>query len=244
MTTTAADEERPQSRPVPLAGRVAIVTGASRGIGAATARAFANAGAAVVLAARDKDALESVERGISSAGGRALPMPTDVGDPASVERMVAGTVAEFGRLDVAFNNAAGGGQAPTPLAELPVEAYDSALAISLRGVFLSMKFEIPAMLNAGGGAIVNMSSTAGLEAVAGARRIRVEQARCDRADTVRGTRLRGTRGPRQRPSTRADPHQAARGGGRGGAASSRYGDADAADRPPRGGRRGSRLAVL
>lgn len=167
MTTTAADEERPQSRPVPLAGRVAIVTGASRGIGAATAREFANAGAAVVLAARDKDALESVERGISSAGGRALAMPTDVGDPASVERMVEGTVAEFGRLDVAFNNAAGGGQAPTPLAELPVEAYDSALAISLRGVFLSMKFEIPAMLNAGGGAIVNMSSTAGLEAVAG-----------------------------------------------------------------------------
>jgi NAD(P)-dependent dehydrogenase (short-subunit alcohol dehydrogenase family) len=167
MTTTAADEERPQSRPVPLAGRVAIVTGASRGIGAATARAFAHAGAAVVLAARDKDALESVERGISSAGRRALAMPTDVGDPASVERMVEGTVAEFGRLDVAFNNAAGGGQAPKPLAELPVEAYDSALAISLRGVFLSMKFEIPAMLNAGGGAIVNMSSTAGLEAVAG-----------------------------------------------------------------------------
>jgi len=76
-------------------------------------------------------------------------------------------VDAFGRLDLAFNNAAGGGQAPTPLAELPVDAYDSAVAITLRGVFLSMKYEIPPMLETGGGAIVNMSSTAGLEGVGG-----------------------------------------------------------------------------
>jgi NAD(P)-dependent dehydrogenase (short-subunit alcohol dehydrogenase family) len=100
-------------------------------------------------------------------GGRAIAVPTDVSDRASVERLVERTIAAFGRLDLAFNNAAGGGQSPTPLADLPVDAYDSALATTLRGVFLSMKYEIPAMLEAGGGAIVNMSSTAGLEGVAG-----------------------------------------------------------------------------
>src|SRR5215813_2594298 len=88
-------------------------------------------------------------------------------DAAAIEQLVAQTVDAFGRLDLAFNNAAGGGQAPTPLAELPVDAYDSAVAITLRSVFLSMKYEIPAMLESGGGAIVNMASTAGLEAVGG-----------------------------------------------------------------------------
>jgi NAD(P)-dependent dehydrogenase (short-subunit alcohol dehydrogenase family) len=150
-----------------LDAKVAIVTGASRGIGAATARAFARAGAAVVLAARDEDALASVAEHISAAGGRALVVPTDVGDAAAVERLVGRTVDAYGRLDIAFNNAAGGGHLPTPLAEVAVEAYDSAIAISLRGVFLSMKYELPAMVEAGGGAIVNMSSTAGVEAVAG-----------------------------------------------------------------------------
>src|SRR5688572_22157707 len=106
---------------MPADAKVAIVTGASRGIGAATARAFARAGAAVVLAARDEDALASVAEHISAAGGRALVVPTDVGDAASVERLVARTVDAYGRLDIAFNNAAGGGHVPTPLAEVAVE---------------------------------------------------------------------------------------------------------------------------
>jgi NAD(P)-dependent dehydrogenase (short-subunit alcohol dehydrogenase family) len=76
-------------------------------------------------------------------------------------------VDSFGRLDAALNNAAGGGHLPTPLAEVSVDAYDSAVAVNLRGVFLAMKFEIPAMLASGGGSIVNMTSTAGLQAVAG-----------------------------------------------------------------------------
>jgi NAD(P)-dependent dehydrogenase (short-subunit alcohol dehydrogenase family) len=150
-----------------LEAKVAIVTGASRGIGAAAARAFARAGAVVALAARDEDALTSVAERISAAGGQALAVPTDVGDAVSVERLIARTVDAYGRLDIAFNNAAGGGHLPTPLAEVAVEDYDSALATNLRGVFLSMKYELAAMLDAGGGAIVNMASTAGVEAVAG-----------------------------------------------------------------------------
>jgi len=150
-----------------LAGKVAVVTGASRGIGAATARAFGAEGASVALAARDEVALRSLADELSANGAGAIAVPTDVGDAAAIERLVAATVSTFGRLDLAFNNAAGGGQAPTPLAELPVDAYDSAVAITLRSVFLSMKYEIPAMLESGGGAIVNMASTAGLEAVGG-----------------------------------------------------------------------------
>jgi NAD(P)-dependent dehydrogenase (short-subunit alcohol dehydrogenase family) len=162
-------QQQPSSvgeRPI-LEGRVAIITGASRGIGAATSRAFAAAGAAVALAARDEAALASLADQLLSRGGRAIAVPTDVADPASVERLVDRTVGAFGRLDLAFNNAAGGGQRPTPLADLPVDAYDSAITITLRGVFLSMRYEIPAMLEAGGGVIVNMSSTAGLEGVGG-----------------------------------------------------------------------------
>jgi NAD(P)-dependent dehydrogenase (short-subunit alcohol dehydrogenase family) len=162
-------QQQPSSvgeRPI-LEGRVAIITGASRGIGAATSRAFAAAGAAVALAARDEAALASLADQLLAGGGRAIAVPTDVADPASVERLVDRTVGAFGRLDLAFNNAAGGGQRPTPLADLPVDAYDSAIAITLRGVFLSMRYEIPAMLEAGGGVIVNMSSTAGLEGVGG-----------------------------------------------------------------------------
>jgi NAD(P)-dependent dehydrogenase (short-subunit alcohol dehydrogenase family) len=81
--------------------------------------------------------------------------------------MVATAVEELGGLDVAVNNAAGGGHAPTPLADVLPDQFRSALAVSLEGVFLSLKYEIPAMLEMGGGAIVNMASTAGLDAVAG-----------------------------------------------------------------------------
>jgi NAD(P)-dependent dehydrogenase (short-subunit alcohol dehydrogenase family) len=150
-----------------LEGAVVIVTGASRGIGAVTSRAFAAAGAKVALAARSADALEDIAEKIRSDGGDASGSPTDVGDPDAVRQLVEQTVEAFGRLDAAFNNAAGGGQPPTRIADFPVESYDSAVATTLRSVFLSMKYEIPAMLGSRGGAIVNMSSTAGLEAVGG-----------------------------------------------------------------------------
>jgi NAD(P)-dependent dehydrogenase (short-subunit alcohol dehydrogenase family) len=150
-----------------LEGRRAIVTGASRGLGAETARAMARAGAAVVLAARDAAALARVAAQITDGGGRAVTVPTDIADPAAVERMVATAVERLGGLDVAVNNAAGGGHGPTLLAEVRPEQFRSALAISLEGVFLSLRSEIPAMLAAGGGAVVNMASTAGLQAVGG-----------------------------------------------------------------------------
>ena len=150
-----------------LQGKAAIVTGASRGIGAVAARAFAAAGSAVALAARDEGALATVAEQITASGGQALVVPTDVGDPAAVERLVRSTTEAFGRLDVAFNNAAGGRHPPTPLSDVDVEDFDRVLRVTLRGVFLSMKEEIPAMLAGGGGAIVNMASTAGLRGVPG-----------------------------------------------------------------------------
>jgi NAD(P)-dependent dehydrogenase (short-subunit alcohol dehydrogenase family) len=152
---------------LPLEGRVAIVTGASRGIGAATATALHRAGAAVVLAARDADALSALATEINNAGGRALAVPTDVTDPEAVHRLVHRTMREYGRLDAAVNNAGGSSHRPTPLVDLDIADFDATLAVNLRGVFLSMKYQIPAMLDSGGGAIVNMSSTAGLQAVAG-----------------------------------------------------------------------------
>jgi NAD(P)-dependent dehydrogenase (short-subunit alcohol dehydrogenase family) len=147
--------------------RVAIVTGSSRGIGAAIARALAAAGARVVLAARSEEELRALADKITRDGAQALAVPTDVTDPVSVRRLVEQTLGAYGRLDIAINGAAGGGHPPTPLAEVSVEDFDSALTVSLRGVFLAMKYEIPAMLANGGGAIVNIASTAGLEAVGG-----------------------------------------------------------------------------
>jgi NAD(P)-dependent dehydrogenase (short-subunit alcohol dehydrogenase family) len=149
-----------------LAGKVAIITGASRGIGAAAAQTFAVAGAAVVLAARDERALRAVADGIASRGGRALAVPTDVGDPQAIQRLVERAVEAFGRLDAAFNNA-GEGHPKLPLAEIAVEDFDRSIRTNVRGIFLALKYEIPAMLASGGGAIVNMSSTAGLSGVQG-----------------------------------------------------------------------------
>ena len=150
-----------------LENKVIVITGASRGIGAATAKYLAAQGATVVLAARDEQALANVVQEIVAAGGKASAVKTDVGDAVSVDNMVKQTVATYGHLDAAFNNAAGGGNMPTPLADIAVEDFDSAIRINLRGIFLAMKYEIPALLANGGGAIVNMASTAGIQGVRG-----------------------------------------------------------------------------
>lgn len=156
----------PMSPQMDLSGKVVLITGASRGIGAAAAQAFAAAGATVVLAARNEHDLAAIAQAIITGGGRALAVPTDVSDPSGVERLVATILATYGHLDAAFNNA-GGGHMPAPLADIAVDDFDHALRVNLRGVFLCMKYEIPAMLAGGGGAIVNMSSTAGQSGVRG-----------------------------------------------------------------------------
>jgi len=147
-----------------LRGRVALVAGASRGIGAATAEAFAAAGAAVVLGARDLPALQAVVRRIEAGGGRALAVRADVSDVESMRGLVNQALTTYGRLDAAFNNAAAG-PLPAPLAQIDPDEFDRGIATSIRGTFLGMKFQVPAMLG-GGGAIVNMASIAGVNGTA------------------------------------------------------------------------------
>jgi NAD(P)-dependent dehydrogenase (short-subunit alcohol dehydrogenase family) len=163
MTSTSVAEARGAPCPL-LDGKVAIVTGASRGIGAEAARVFAAAGAAVALAARTADALEAVAEEIVAAGGQAVAVPTDVTDVRAVEQLVARTVQTFGRLDAALDNAGGGIRRKAALADVPTEDLDRALDLDLRAAFFCMRYEIPAMLVSGGGAIVNVSSGAGRNA--------------------------------------------------------------------------------
>ena len=159
-----SDQYQGQGQP-PMSGRVALVAGASKGIGAATAEAFAAAGAAVVLAARDTGALKAVADGIEAGGGRALAVATDVTDADSMRHLIEAAMSAFGRLDAAFNNASAGPM-PAPLADIDPDEFDFGIATNIRGTFLGMKFQIPAMLASGGGAIVNMASIAGLNGTA------------------------------------------------------------------------------
>jgi NAD(P)-dependent dehydrogenase (short-subunit alcohol dehydrogenase family) len=149
----------------PMHGRVALVAGASKGIGAATAAAFADAGAAVVLAARDAAALETVAQQIKARGGQATAIPADVSDAGSMRDLVASTLDAYGRLDAAFNNATDGPR-PAPLADIDPAEFDRGIATNVRGTFLGMKYQISAMLQSGGGTIVNMASLAGVTGVA------------------------------------------------------------------------------
>jgi A-factor type gamma-butyrolactone 1'-reductase (1S-forming) len=144
-----------------LAGRVAVVVGASRGIGLAVSRAFAAAGAAVVLASRDAEELEQAAASIRADGADAVAVPTDVRRADDVAALVTTTEERFGRLDVAFNNAGINGPSAL-LADVAVADFDDVIATNLRGTYLAMKHEIPLMLRGGGGAIVNMSSVGGL----------------------------------------------------------------------------------
>jgi NAD(P)-dependent dehydrogenase (short-subunit alcohol dehydrogenase family) len=142
-------------------GQVALVTGASSGMGLATAQAFAHAGAAVVLADINHDALRAATGDLTAAGRQALAVTCDVSSEEEVAAMVDTTVAAFGRLDKAFNNA--GVQAPpTDAADDPAETFDRVNAINLRGVWACMKHELRHMRDQGSGAIVNNSSLGGL----------------------------------------------------------------------------------
>jgi NAD(P)-dependent dehydrogenase (short-subunit alcohol dehydrogenase family) len=146
--------------------RVAFVTGAASGIGRATALSFARAGAHVTVADVSTGGVEETARMIEALGARALAVRCDVTSSEDVQAALARTVATFGRLDAAVNNA-GVEQAVTPTADITEDEWDRIVAVNLRGVFLCMKHEIPLLLRHGGGAIVNISSGAGVVGIAG-----------------------------------------------------------------------------
>ncbi|MGQ0719051.1 MAG: SDR family NAD(P)-dependent oxidoreductase [Pseudonocardiales bacterium] len=146
--------------PEDFAGRVALVTGAASGIGAAVATRLATDGAHVAVADNDYLGAERTVRLIRDAGGRAEPVSVDVTDPASVEAAVKTTVAAFGGLHLAVNNAGVTGPA-APTGEYDPQDWRRVIDVDLSGVFYCLRYEIPALLIAGGGSIVNMSSVLG-----------------------------------------------------------------------------------
>jgi NAD(P)-dependent dehydrogenase (short-subunit alcohol dehydrogenase family) len=155
-----------------FAGKVALITGGTSGIGRATAVAFAEQGANVVVAGRrEAEGAESVKL-VEKTGGNGLFVRTDVAIEKEVEAMVARTVEYFGRLDFAFNNAGVAGEMGSGKGIANTnEVFNRIMDINVRGVFFSLKHEIPAILRSGAGAIVNNASVAGLRAIVGGQPI-------------------------------------------------------------------------
>jgi NAD(P)-dependent dehydrogenase (short-subunit alcohol dehydrogenase family) len=147
-----------------FAGKVALVTGGTSGIGRATAIAYAQQQAKVVVAGRRVEEGEETVRLIKDAGGEALFVRTDVTQEAEVKAMVDQTIRVFGRLDIAFNNAGTHGEDPSLIEQADAE-YDRMMNANVKGVWLSMKYEIAQMLKQGGGSIVNTSSILGVIAM-------------------------------------------------------------------------------
>ena len=149
-----------------LQRKVALVTGGGTGIGRAAARALAAAGASVLIGNRNVEHGEEVVRTIRDGGGRVAFHQTDMTDEFAVRALVRRAVEEFGRLDLAFNNAGSGGK-NAPLVNQTAADFDSNLAINVKGVFYCLKYEIGLMISQGGGAIVNNSSIFGLKGYPG-----------------------------------------------------------------------------
>src|SRR6201989_275837 len=147
--------------------KVALVTGAASGLGLATAKAFAESGASMVLADWDEKEVQAAAKSLADKGHKTLAIRCDVSDDAQVEAMVKETVAAFGQLDAAYNNA-GIQNVLVETADYPRDDYDRVMAVNLRGVWSCMKFELQQMRKQGSGAIVNCSSLGGL--VGGAER--------------------------------------------------------------------------
>jgi NAD(P)-dependent dehydrogenase (short-subunit alcohol dehydrogenase family) len=150
-----------------LSSKVAIVTGASSGIGRAVALAYAAAGAKVVVSDTNTGGGEETVGLIRQAGGTATFIAADVSRPQDCEALVARTVAQYQRLDIACNNAGISGDI-LPTADYPLQAWERVIGVNLSGVFYCMKYQIPQMIKDGGGAIVNMASILGTVGFAGA----------------------------------------------------------------------------
>ena len=148
-----------------LAGKIAIVTGSSSGIGKAIALTFAEEGACVVVAARRQHLCEQTVKQIREKGGEAMAIQTDVTDEAQVDRLITETVKRYGRLDLLVNNAGIGGGGP--IENTSTEAFDLVLNTNLRGTFFCCRAGFRQMKQHGGGTIINMSSVAGVQAWAG-----------------------------------------------------------------------------
>lgn len=146
-----------------LANKVVLITGATSGMGEATARLFAKEGASVFFCGRREALGKQVETSIRSTGGDATYMRADVCKETEVKAFVDACVAKYGRLNIAFNNA-GIDYPPNPIADTAIAEFDDLMNTNARGVFLGMKYEIPPMLKAGGGAIINMASIGGQRA--------------------------------------------------------------------------------
>lgn len=153
-----------------MSGKVAIVTGGSSGIGRATAIKLAGAGAHVAIVSRTAERGQQVVDAIKASDGQATYFKADVGSAIEIEKLIKSVVDRLGGLHIAVNNAA----APPseigpllPITEIAVEHWDRLMDVNLRGVWLGMKFQIPAMIRCGGGAIVNVSSMAGGKAIRG-----------------------------------------------------------------------------
>jgi NAD(P)-dependent dehydrogenase (short-subunit alcohol dehydrogenase family) len=163
VATAAATSARAQSVPSGvLAGKVALVTGATSGIGRTTAELLAREGAKVAFCGRREALGREVETNIRSAGGEATYIRADVRDEAQVKAFVDAAIARYGRLDIAFNNA-GTDKPPAPTADTDTAAFDDLISTNLRGVFLGMKHEIPHLVRTRG-VIVNMASIGGRHA--------------------------------------------------------------------------------
>lgn len=153
----------PVNRQGAFADKVVLITGATSGIGKTTAEAFASQGAKVFFCGRREHLGAQVEQGIRAVGGEATYMRVDVRNAREVQAFVDACSSKYGRLDIAFNNA-GIDYPPAPTADAQVEEFDDLMNTNARGVFLSMKYEIPHLLKTGQGAIINMASIGGQRA--------------------------------------------------------------------------------
>ena len=150
-----------------FAGKVALVTGAGAGNGETIAERLHAGGASVVLLSRRLDTVQAVCERIDPQGTRTMPLEADVRDPEAMKDAVAQLIQRFGKLDMAVNNAGVTGPAGVSVANIEVETWQEVIETDLSGIFYSMKYEIPAMLENGAGAIVNLSSANGLVGLAG-----------------------------------------------------------------------------